>query len=136
MDTSTKTILLVEDEPDVMRIIAFHLSNVGYRVVQAMGAEDAYRKLEKFKDRIDAIVTDLAMPRVSGVSLIDCVRRDPDYENLPIIAVTAFTWDPLGRSAADLGCDAFVNKPVDRAVLVKTVQDVIARRAAAASGSK
>lgn len=132
MNTSTKTVLLVEDEPDVMRIIAFHLSNAGYRVVQALGAEDAYRKLQKF--RIDAIVTDLAMLRVSGVSLIDCVRRDPDYENLPIIAVTAFTWDSLGRSAAEVGCDAFVSKPVDRVLLLKTIGDVIARRAAAPGG--
>lgn len=115
-----KVVLLVDDEPDILRVLTYFLSNAGYRVVQAHGTEDAIRKVGRYP--VDIVLTDLAMPGLSGVHLIEHLRQNPDTMKLPIVAVTAFTWDHLGRSAADYGVDGFVNKPVDRATLLQAVE--------------
>jgi len=120
-----QVVLLVEDDPHVMRILSYLLSNGGYRVVQAYGVEDAVRKLERHP--VDAVLTDLAMPRLSGVHLIEYLKRNVETAHVPVVAVTAFTWDPLGRTAAELGVDGFVSKPVDRRLLLETVRRVLDR---------
>lgn len=119
MNTYERTILVVEDEPDILRIIRHMLTAAGYNVVPAYDGEDALRKIQK--RRFDLVLTDLSMPRMSGVELIERVRNDPALASIPIVAVTAYTWDGLGRSAADYGCNGFVPKPIDPKALLRTV---------------
>jgi len=126
----SKTVLVVDDEPDILRILSYYLSNAGYRVLQSHGVEDAVKKLERLNYRIDLVLTDLGMPGLSGVHLVEHLKQNPETCNVPVIAVTAFTWEGLGRSAADYGADAFINKPVSRQGLLKTVHDVLERAAA------
>lgn len=118
-------ILIVDDCPDLLRILHHILNAAGYAVVPAYGGEDALRKLQS--RRFDLILTDLAMPRISGLDLIQYVRKNPELSSIPIIAVTAYTWDTLGYAAADLGCSGFVSKPVDRRLLLETVQKQLSR---------
>jgi CheY-like chemotaxis protein len=122
------TLLLVEDQPDSLRIITYFLENAGYRVVQAHNGEDALKKLERYA--VDLVVTDLEMPRMSGVHLIAHLKQDPATFDLPVIVVTAYGADPIGRSAADYGADAILPKPLDRLLLVKTVHEKLAARGA------
>lgn len=126
----SKTVLIVDDEPDILRILCHYLQNAGYRVIQAHGVEDAVRKLERVRYAVDLVLTDLGMPGMSGVNLIEHLKQNPDTCHMPVVAVTAFTWDTIGRAAADYGADAFINKPVNRQLLVKTVHDVLERAAA------
>lgn len=125
MKTEPREILIVDDCPDLLQILRHMLSAAGYGVVPACGGEDALRKLRR--RRVDLILTDLAMPRVSGLDLIQQVKRDPDLSDIPIIAVTAYSWDTLGHAAADLGCSGFVSKPVDRHLLLDTVAKQLAQ---------
>lgn len=129
MNAAPATILLVDDEPDILRILTFYLSNAGYRVVQAHGVQDAIRKMSRYP--IDMVLTDLAMPGTSGVTFIEYLRGNPDTSGLPIIAVTAFAWDPLGRNAADYGVDGFISKPVGRELLLQTILRVWTAHSAA-----
>ena len=62
------------------------------------------------------------MPQRSGVHLIDALRSNPNTSDTPIIAVTAFTWDTLGRAAGEVGCDAYLTKPFRPAQLLEVVK--------------
>lgn len=115
-----RRVLVVDDEPDIVRVIKHMLNGAGYDVVPGYGAEDALRKVRR--QPFDLVLTDLAMPGMSGVELIDEIRRDPETADLPIIGVTAYVWDGLGRSAGDLGCDGFVAKPFEPRALLDAVE--------------
>lgn len=120
IETKARTILVVEDDPDILRIICHMLTAAGYQAVPGYGGEDALRKIQK--QSFDLILTDLAMPKISGVELIERVRSDPETADVPILAVTAYTWEAIGRSAAEVGCDGFVNKPIEGPALLRTVK--------------
>ena len=119
MKTTPRKVLVVDDDPDIIRIVLYTLNNAGYRAMPAYGVEDALRKIER--DDFDLVLTDLAMPRLSGVHLIDALRTDPATSDIPIVAMTAFTWDTLGRTAGEVGCDGYLTKPFRTAQLLETV---------------
>jgi len=113
-------ILIVEDDPDIMRILMHTLKAAGYQVFPAYGGEDALRKVKLHK--FDLILTDLAMPKVSGVEVIHQVKKDPQTAQIPIIAVTAHVWDTLAQSAGQVGCDGYISKPFNNKQLILEVQ--------------
>jgi CheY-like chemotaxis protein len=113
-------ILVVEDEPDIMRIISHALTAAGYRVVHAYGGEDAIRKVKV--QRPDLVLTDLAMPKVSGVEVIQAIKKDPETQHIPILAVTAHVWDGIAQSAGQVGVDGFISKPFNMKQLLQEVQ--------------
>jgi CheY-like chemotaxis protein len=119
-------ILVVDDEPDALFILRHVLSRAGYDVVPAYGGADALRKVER--QNFDLIVTDLAMPVVSGIEVIDRVRKDPKKHLTPIVAVTAYLWDNMSQCASQSGCDAFLNKPVNARDLVRAVDKYLRER--------
>lgn len=102
-------ILVIEDDPDIMRILLHTLEAAGYTVFPAYGGEDALRKLDSVQP--DLVLTDLAMPNMSGVEVIEKLRQDPRTATVPIVAVTAYIWDELAKSAGQVGCDGFIAKP-------------------------
>ncbi|HVN87785.1 MAG TPA: response regulator [Candidatus Binatia bacterium] len=113
-------ILVVEDEPDIMRIITHALTTAGYQVVPAYGGEDAIRKVKV--QRPDLVLTDLAMPKVSGVEVIQAIKKDPETQHIPILAVTAHVWDGIAQSAGQVGVDGFISKPFNMKQLLIEVQ--------------
>ena len=119
MTSDPVRVLVVEDEPDLLRLLVHILGAAGFRVIQAYGAQDALRKIALHHP--DLVVTDLAMPRMSGVELIERVKRDPSTHHIPCIAVTAYMWDQIASSAHQVGCDGFVGKPFNADKLLKEV---------------
>lgn len=113
------TILVVEDEQDQMAILTQVLTRAGYRVVSAYGGEDAIHKVKARK--IDLVVTDLAMPKVTGIELIQTIKSDPATQHTPVIVVTAHVWDHVGQAASQAGCDGFISKPYTAARLIQEV---------------
>ncbi len=113
-------ILIVEDDPDILRILSHTLGAAGYHVVQAYGGEDALRKVKTHHP--DLVLTDLAMPMMSGVEVINQIKKDPETCHIPVVAVTAFVWDTIARSAAEVGCDGFLAKPFKSVDLLREVQ--------------
>ena len=111
--------MVIEDDPDLMRLITHILKSAGFQVVQAYGGEDALRKVKHHKP--DLILTDLAMPKMSGVEVIEKVKRDPETRLIPCVAVTAFMWDHIAQSAGQAGCDSFIAKPFNSVRLLREV---------------
>jgi CheY-like chemotaxis protein len=117
---SGPTILLVEDDVDIMRILKHMLMNAGYHVVPAAGGEEALQILET--QRPDLVLTDLAMPGVGGIDVIEHVKRSPSLRQIPCVAVTAHVWDAVARVADAAGCNGFVFKPFNNRQLLKELQ--------------
>jgi CheY-like chemotaxis protein len=119
MDGTPAKLLVVEDEPDLLRLMVHILGTAGFTVIQAYGGEDALRKVKLHQP--DLVVTDLAMPRMSGVEIIERVKRDPETQAIPCIAVTAYMWDQIASAASEAGCDGFVPKPFNGPRLLQEV---------------
>jgi len=115
-----RKILVVEDDPDILRILSHTLGAAGYHVVQAYGGEDALRKVKLHHP--DLVLTDLAMPAMSGVEVISQIKKDEETCHIPVVAVTAFVWDGIARSAAEVGCDGFLAKPFKATDLLREVE--------------
>jgi CheY-like chemotaxis protein len=127
METKQALILVVEDNPDQLRILTEILRAGGYKVASSLGAETGLRKARSLKP--DLILTDLAMPHVSGVELIDRLRSDPATRAIPIVAVTAFVWDSIAQAAGTAGVDGFIAKPYTRQRLIEEVERHLGPRA-------
>lgn len=113
-------VLVVEDEPDIMRIITHALTASGYQVIHAYGGDDAIRKVKA--QMPDLVLADLAMPKVSGVDVIQSIKKDPETQHIPILAVTAHMWDGTAQSAGQVGATAFISKPFNMKQLLLAVQ--------------
>lgn len=119
-----KTVLAVEDEPDMLEIIRVNLEQAGYNVVPAADGVQAYNALEGSKP--DLVVLDLSMPNMSGFRFARLVRRDARWEKLPLIVVTAFAFEEV-EDLANEKIDGFITKPFDPADLVSKVGYVLSR---------
>jgi CheY-like chemotaxis protein len=121
-------ILFADDEPDLVRIWTATLEAQGYRVT---GCRDGREALEAFRadpDAFDLVVTDQTMPQMSGEVLAQELRRlRPD---LLIILCTGFSHTITEETARALGIQAFLMKPVGRVDLCRTIQRLLAERAA------
>lgn len=128
VDMAMHKILVLEDDPDIMRILLHTLKAAGYVVIPAYGGEDA---LKKVKAQLpDLILTDLSMPKMSGVEVIETLKQDPETAHIPVVAVTAYVWDGLAQSAGQVGCDGFIAKPFSTKHLLKEVEKYLPQRAA------
>ena len=80
-------VLVVEDDARERTDLAETVASFGYQVATATDGKDALQKLASFP--ANAILTDLMMPRMDGIGFLEAIRRDPKYQDLPVILVTA-----------------------------------------------
>ena len=106
-----RTILLVDDQLQLLAIHRMYLENQGYRVLTA---ETGERALEIARaSRPDVIVLDHSLPGCSGVDVATELRADPITARVPIVMMTALAYGAVGRRARDAGCNGFLSKPCD-----------------------
>ena len=104
-----KRVMTVDDSPTVRQVLQLSLEEAGYKVVPASDGEDALRKLAN--DRVDLIVTDLEMPRMDGINLIQNVRSQPGNRFLPIIMLTSESLPEKKQAGKSAGASGWINKP-------------------------
>lgn len=123
MPASTKTVAIVEDDPQTRDIFGMILRHHGYRVAEA---EDGLEGLDLIRERHPALVLlDLGLPRLNGWEVARALQDDPDTEDIPILLVTAQA-DLGGRGQAlELGCVDYLTKPLDPTTLVRRVRRCI-----------
>ena len=109
-------ILLVEDNPNARLLFAQILSSAGYQVVESENGEEAVSLLDEHP--IDLVVTDLAMPKMTGFGLLTHIRQK--RPSLPVILVSAYLSPEAARKILDERTE-FVPKPVDRDQLITLV---------------
>jgi two-component system phosphate regulon response regulator PhoB len=125
-------ILIVEDDTSLLRLLELRFSVDGYTTRTAVDGVDALRVLAGWLP--DVIVTDVMMPRLSGLSLARAVRRDPRTSSVPIILLTARCFDNDMQEVVDLGGVTFMNKPFDAESLNEAVLAALRTRPASPTG--
>lgn len=125
---SAKKILIVEDEPAIREMIAFHLTRAGYETLEASDAREAREQLAD--NRPDLALVDWMLPDVSGLELTRMLKRDPTYEDLAIIMLTARAEERDKVSGLEGGADDYVTKPFSPRELVARIQAVLRRSGA------
>jgi DNA-binding NtrC family response regulator len=118
------TVLVVDDEPRIRRIVEMALGDRGYRVLTAPSAEDAHDLMER--DAVDAVVTDLQLPGRSGLDLLADVRRSRPH--VPVILITAFGTVESAVEAIKAGAYDYVLKPFSVDELESLVERALATR--------
>jgi CheY-like chemotaxis protein len=112
--------LVVDDAPDVTEMLALFLEHAGYETVMAFSAPDALAAARE--ERFDVIVSDIGMPGMNGYQLAEALRSLPEYNSVPIIAVTGFSaYDDRGR-AVQSGFNAHLTKPINPSTLLELIQ--------------
>ncbi|MBF0097876.1 MAG: response regulator [Magnetococcales bacterium] len=120
-----KTILVVEDSHTVREVARHFLQSAGYDVLMAVNGEDGLQRLHEHP-QIDLIMTDLDMPRMNGLAMIQAIRQQQREEHLPIIVVS-YKEDPAERQRAlQVGADHFVNKSeFDSTIVLNTIRTIL-----------
>ncbi|MCI0528592.1 MAG: response regulator [Nitrospira sp.] len=115
-------ILVIEDDPINLKLAHLVLSSEGHNVVDAKTAENALEVIKKNKPQ--AILVDLALPGMDGLSLVRQLKQDPETRDIPIIGVTAYPDRFSKKEAIEAGCDVYIIKPIDTRILPKQVAEV------------
>ena len=122
MSFKDKHILVVDDEPLLVRLNKRQLENNGFTVSVSTESHDALAQLTQSPDIFDLLLTDLTMPGLSGTELITQVRLQAPA--LPVIVLTGLSDKETERELFDLGVTAVIIKPVLDDELVKAVMGV------------
>jgi CheY-like chemotaxis protein len=114
------TVLIVDDEYDIVFALELTLSGAGYRTITGWNGRDALDRIEK--ERPALILSDIMMPVMTGLELLRELKGNPHTANIPIILMSAAA--PRGEQA-DYGWDAFVRKPFDINDILAMVEKLI-----------
>lgn len=123
--TTKKRILVVDDEPEVNSYLVNELSK-HYKVNSCMNGKDAYDML--LKDKYDAVVSDVMMPEMDGMTLCKKVKSNININHIPVILLTAKHSDEDRNKGLILGADAYIAKPFDIEVLNNTLWSIMENR--------
>ena len=118
-----KNILIVDDSLTARRIIGFFLKDSGYKTIDAKNGIEALEKMTHYQ--IDLVVTDLNMPKMDGIELINSIRNDPNLKKIPIIIVTTEKEDDQKEKGIESGASVYLEKPVTKNMLIKEVDSFL-----------
>lgn len=121
----TSKILVVDDEPDAVELVAFNLRAAGYEVATASDGAEALRKARE--QLPDLMVLDLMLPEVDGLEVCKILRRDPATMTIPIVMLTAKAAEIDRVLGLELGADDYVAKPFSPRELVLRVKNLLHR---------
>ena len=122
----TKTIHIVEDEPDIRETLAYNLSQEGFKVSEFSDAESCLDKIQKRKP--DLLILDLMLPGMSGLDLCKQIRTDKSLQNLAIIMLTAKGEEVDRIIGFELGADDYVTKPFSVRELILRVKVILKKQ--------
>jgi two-component system cell cycle response regulator DivK len=116
-----EVILIVDDNPQNLKLARVLLAHEGYAVRTATRAEEAMQVLREARPRL--LLVDVQLPGTDGLELTRRLKADPVYADLPVIALTAYAMkgDELRIRAA--GCDGYIAKPLDARLLLSAIAD-------------
>jgi two-component system alkaline phosphatase synthesis response regulator PhoP len=125
MKKKDTTILLVDDELDILEIIGYNLSGEGYNVVTAQNGVEAIKKAKKYKPEL--IILDVMMPEMDGIEACEKLRLIPELSETIITFLTARGEDYSQVAGFDAGADDYITKPIKPKVLTSKVKSLLRR---------
>ncbi|HSC54855.1 MAG TPA: response regulator [Phnomibacter sp.] len=124
MDTKG-TILIADDEADILEIIGYNLSKEGYKVIEAKDGNQALDLAKQY--RPDLLILDVMMPYKTGTDVCHILRSQPDFKQTLIVMLTALSDEGSHIKGLDSGADDYISKPISPKVLVSRVNALFRR---------
>jgi len=116
-------ILVVDDQPQNIKLLEQHLVPQGYEIVKAASGEEALEKLSC--NQIDLVLLDVMMPRMSGFEVLEKLHADEKTRLIPAVMITALNETEDRVKALEAGCDDFISKPFNRHELLARVKSLL-----------
>jgi DNA-binding response OmpR family regulator len=134
MDTQLGYLLVVEDIPDILKLLDATLKFKGYRVLTARNGEEALEAIEKELPLM--VITDILMPKMDGFSLVHTLRIDSYTRDIPVIFLSATYIAPEDKTfALNIGATRFIEKPIDLEQFMQTISELLIQGAPASQES-
>lgn len=122
-----ESILIVDDEEDILELVRYNLQKEGYSVICSANGEDA---LSKARNKVpDLVVLDLMLPGLDGLEICKLLKADPKTSQIPIIMLTAKGEEADVITGLEVGADDYIAKPFSPKVLVARVRTALRRKA-------
>ena len=125
--SAREKILIVDDNPTNLKLVAYLMTASGYQVATALDADAAIAAIDRDRPRL--ILMDLQLPGTDGLELTRRLKADPVTREIIVVAVTAFAMKGDQDRAMAAGCDDYVTKPIDTRELPATIARHLARTA-------
>ncbi|MCR9214457.1 MAG: response regulator [Proteobacteria bacterium] len=119
----THTVLVVEDEPNIVLSLQFILKQAGFMVRVARDGEQALRAIDDYVP--DLVVLDIMLPKQDGFSVCEAIRGNDKCRDVKIIMLSAKSREADKERAMALGADEFVTKPFSTRILGQMVKDIV-----------
>ena len=127
MSPTSGYLLIVEDDPDILKLLNATLTFRGYRVVTARNGKEGLDAIQK--ERPALVIADIMMPKLDGFGLVHRLRIDPETRNLPVMFITATFISAEDKAfALDIGVTRFLQKPLDMDVFLQTLEQLLDQR--------
>ena len=123
--TEKKTILLVDDEPDLLESLAIRFKASGYNVLTAVDGLDALQKARTLSP--DLIILDLMLPKMDGYKVARLLKFDNRYSHIPILILSARGQDIDKEMGKNAGADDYMVKPFDSVDLLSRVERLLSK---------
>jgi len=117
-----KTILTVDDSTSIRQMVAFTLKSAGYEVTEAIDGQDALDKANQ--QAFDLVLTDINMPRMDGLNLLEKLRSTSQYEAIPILMLTTESGDEMKTKGRAAGATGWLVKPFNPESLLEVIKKV------------
>ena len=118
-----KVILIVDDEPKILKLIHDLLQVSGYTTIEATDGKQGVELTKARKP--DLILMDIRMPVMDGIEATQILKTDPGTRNIPVLALTAHAMKGDKEKILEAGCDGYITKPVDIRNLRKKVAEFL-----------
>ncbi|MBL0233135.1 MAG: response regulator transcription factor [Chitinophagaceae bacterium] len=123
--TVLRKILIADDEPDILEILKYNLSNEGYEVTTAKDGDEALERARRIQP--DLIILDVMMPKKTGVEVCQLLRMQPAFKETLIIFLTAVNDEGTQIRGLETGADDYINKPISPKLLLSRVSALFRR---------
>ena len=120
-----KMVLVVDDCRTTKKIVSLYLNNAGLKTIAAGNGVEAIEKL--VTSEVDIIISDLNMPQMDGAGLIEWVRTNPSYRDIPIVILTTENDNVRKSELLNKGATAFLTKPITKENLIAEVTRILER---------
>jgi len=118
-------VLVVDDSPTMRQLIVFALNRIpGLQIEEAGDGVAALKKLTA--EPFDLLMTDINMPIMDGLKLVNLVRNDPQYKSLPVVVITTEGAQMDRERAISLGANEYITKPIQTARIIKVARQLLA----------
>jgi chemotaxis protein histidine kinase CheA/ActR/RegA family two-component response regulator len=119
------TLLVAEDSVATRRMLERVLTAVGYQVVLCRDGQEAVEQLDRLQGKVDTIISDVEMPRMNGFELLQQVRSNSAWQQIPVIMATSRTGDRHREQAMSLGANNYIGKPIQPQELLDAIAALI-----------